>query len=73
MLWCDEGVCRTYGNVTKDRQQDVDEEISVAAALEEDTQRGEDDGKKDLADIAGSERHDGCGCSCSIGCVGSRM
>jgi len=47
------------GNVTEDGQQDVDQEISSAAALEENTERREDDGKDDLADIAGGERH--CG------------
>jgi hypothetical protein len=41
------------GNVTQDGQQDVDEQVSTAAALQEDTQRGEDDGKDDLADVAG--------------------
>lgn len=51
----------TYRNVTKDGQQDVDEEISIAAALEEDTKRREDDGEDDLADVAGGERHgEGC-------------
>lgn len=35
----------THRNVTQDSQQDVDEEISIAAALEEDTQRREDDGE----------------------------
>jgi hypothetical protein len=73
MLWCDASHYKTYGNVTKDGQQDVDEEISVAAALEEDTQRRKDDGKKDLADIAGGERHDGCGFGCSTCRAGSRM
>jgi hypothetical protein len=43
----------THRNVTENGQEDVDEEISIAAALEEDTQRREDDGKKDLADVAG--------------------
>ena len=43
----------THRNVTKNGQQDVDEEISVASALEEDTQRRQDDGKEDLADVAG--------------------
>ena len=43
----------THRNVTEDGQQDVDEEISVASALEEDTQRRQDDGKEDLADVAG--------------------
>lgn len=38
--------------LTEDSEEDVDEEISTAATLEEDTQRGEDDGKDDLADIA---------------------
>ena len=52
--------CKTYRNVTKDGQKDVDEEVGVAAALEENTNRRQDDGKKDLADIAGGERHDGC-------------
>ena len=43
----------TYGNVTEDGQQDVDEEVGVAATLEEDTKRGQDNGEDDLADIAG--------------------
>lgn len=38
-------------NVTKDGEQDVDEEISIAASLQEDTERREDDGKNDLADV----------------------
>jgi len=38
-------------NVTKDGQQDVDEEISIAAALEEDTQRRQNDGEEDLAEV----------------------
>jgi hypothetical protein len=63
---CDEWRCKTYRNVTKDGQQDVDEEISVAAALEEDTQRRKDDGKEDFADIAGGERHDGGVGDCSM-------
>ena len=45
--------------VTEDGQQDVDEEISTAATLEEDSKRRKDDGKDDLADVAGGERHDG--------------
>ena len=47
----------TYGNVTQDGEQDVDEEIRVAAALEEDAERGEEDGEDDLADVGGGERH----------------
>jgi hypothetical protein len=42
----------TYGNVTQDGQQDVDEEVGVAAALEEDTQRRDEDGEDDLDDVA---------------------
>ena len=40
------------GNITKDGQQDVDEEVSTTAALEEDTKRREDDGDDDLDDVA---------------------
>jgi len=40
------------GNVTKDRQQDVDEEVGTATTLEEDAERWEDDGKNNLADVA---------------------
>lgn len=39
-------------DVAQDRQEDVDEEIGIATALEEDTKRWEDDGENDLADIA---------------------
>jgi hypothetical protein len=45
------------GNVTEDGQQDVDQKITTTAALEEDTQRWEDDGKDDLADVTVRERH----------------
>jgi hypothetical protein len=43
------------GNVTEDCEEDVDQQIAAAAALEEDTQGREDDGNDDLADIAGDE------------------
>lgn len=43
------------GNVTKDGQQNVDEEVSTTAALEEDTKRREDDGDDDLDDVAERE------------------
>lgn len=46
-----QGVDDTW-DITKDGQQDVDEEISSAATLKEDTERWEDDGENDLADIA---------------------
>jgi hypothetical protein len=39
------------GNPTKDGQTDVDQEVSTASALQEDTQRRQDDGEDDLADI----------------------
>ena len=39
-------------NVTKNRQQDVDEEIGIAATLQEDTKRWQDDGEDDLDDVA---------------------
>lgn len=39
-------------NVTQNREEDVDQEIRVAAALKEDTERRKEDGKNDLADIA---------------------
>jgi len=48
-------------DITKNRQQDVDEEIGTAASLKEDTKRWEDDGKNDLADVACCECHcEGC-------------
>lgn len=37
--------------VTEDGEQNVDEQIGSASALKEDTQRGQHDGKDDLADI----------------------
>jgi hypothetical protein len=40
------------GNVTKNGEEDVDQKITTAATLEEDTQRWEEDGKDDLADVA---------------------
>jgi hypothetical protein len=40
------------GNVAENGQQDVDEEVGVAATLKEDTKRGQDHGEDDLADVA---------------------
>jgi len=37
---------------TEDGQQDVDEKVGVTPALEENTQRREDDSKDDLAKVA---------------------
>jgi hypothetical protein len=39
-------------DVTKNGQQNVDEEVGAATTLEENTHGGKDDGKKDLAEIA---------------------
>lgn len=39
-------------DVTQDGEQDVDEQVGTASALEEDTQRRQEDGKDDLADVA---------------------
>ena len=47
------------GDVTQAGQDDVDEEIGAAAALEEDTERREEDGEDDLDDVASGERHFG--------------
>jgi len=43
------------GNVAKDGEEDVDQEIRAAATLEENTERREDDGKDDLADVADND------------------
>jgi hypothetical protein len=40
------------GNVTQDGEEDVDEEISSAAALEEHSDWGNEDGEDDLDDVA---------------------
>lgn len=47
------------GDVTQDGQQDVDAEVSTTAALQEDTDGREDDGKNDLEDIGSGESHVG--------------
>jgi hypothetical protein len=39
-------------DVTQDGQDDVDEEVGAAAALEEDTDGWEEDGEDDLDDVA---------------------
>lgn len=40
------------GDVAKDREEDVDQQIRPATTLKEDTERREDDGKDDLTDVA---------------------
>lgn len=44
------------GNVTKDGQEDVDEEICATATLEEHTKRRKKDGDDDLDDITAKSR-----------------
>lgn len=44
-------------NISENCQENVDEEISTASSLKEDTKRWENDGKNDLADIACGEGH----------------
>ena len=44
-------------NVPQNRQQDVDEEISIAAALEEHAQGRQEDGEDELDDVASGEGH----------------
>ena len=39
-------------NITQYCQENVDEEIGIATALEENTKRREEDGEDDLADVA---------------------
>ena len=43
-------------DVAQNCQEDVDEEIGIATALEENTKRWEDDGENDLADITMNTR-----------------
>ncbi len=40
------------GNVTQNCEEDVDEEISVATSLEEDTDGWKENGEDDLNDVA---------------------
>jgi len=46
-------------NVAEDGEEDVDQDVSTASALEEYTKRWEDDGEDDLADVASGESHVG--------------
>jgi len=45
------------GEVSENGQQNVDEQISAATTLKEDSERREDDGQDDLADVASGESH----------------
>lgn len=55
-------------DVTKNRQENVDEEICAAATLEEDAKRWQEDGEDDLDDVAETSLASfGCvmlGCNC---------
>jgi len=42
-------------DLPKDGEQDIDEKVSAAATLKEHSERREDDGKDDLADVAARE------------------
>lgn len=57
MLVADRQVGARFGSVivltTKDGQEQVDEEVSAATTLKEDTERREHDGADDLDDVAG--------------------
>lgn len=50
------------GNPTKNGETDVDQEVGVAASLEEHGERREEDSQEVQADIAGGRRHDVGGC-----------
>ena len=39
-------------NVTQYREKDIDQEIRIAAAFEEHTERWQEDGEDDLANVA---------------------
>jgi len=45
------------GDITKNREEDVDAKIRAATALEEDSEGRENNRNDDLADIASGERH----------------
>ena len=49
MDWC---LLMLTRNVAQDGEQDVDQEISAAAALEEHSDRGQEDGEDDLDDVS---------------------
>lgn len=47
---------RPVAELTKDGQNNIDEEIGAATSLEEDSQRRKDDGEDELADVAVGKR-----------------
>jgi len=46
-------------DITKDGQQDVDEKVCSATALKENSQRWQEHGQDNLADVRSCERHGG--------------
>ncbi len=51
-----EGEEEDVGTYAEDGQEDVNQEVGTTPALEEDAERREDDGKDDLADVAGGRQ-----------------
>lgn len=49
---CDLQGVNNARNVSQYCQDDVDEEVGIATAFEEDTERREEDGEDDFADVA---------------------
>ena len=47
-----------YRNITQNGQQDVNKEICITAALEQDTETRKEDGKDGLAEVGSGERQD---------------
>ena len=43
------------GNITQNRQQNVDQDIGTASTLKEDTKRWQDDGEDDFEQVAALE------------------
>lgn len=44
------------GDVAQDREEDVDEEVGIASALEENPQRWQKDGEDDFANVTMREK-----------------
>jgi hypothetical protein len=52
------------GKPTQDGQTDVDQEVGTTSALQEDTQRRQDDGENDLADVTVKSSQPWCSLEC---------
>ena len=59
VLVLEDDVERVYdaGNETEQGETDVDQQIATTSLLSQHAQRGQDDGKDDLADVRTGERH----------------